>query len=76
MSDQVSVAGALLLPVLLSGLAAVAAAASAGVAAVASGRRVTTSELVGPVREGLRLLLVRRRTTLYPDALQIGRAHV
>ena len=61
--------GALLLPVLLAGLATVAAVASAGVAAVAAGRPVTTSELVGPVREGLRLLLVRRRTTLHPDAL-------
>ena len=69
MPDQFSVVGAFLLPVLLAGLIAVAAVASAGVAAVAAGRRVTTSELVGPLREALRLLLVRRRTTLHPDAL-------
>jgi len=68
-ADGVSVVGALLLPVLLVGLIAVAAVASAGVAAVAAGRRVTARELVGPVREGLRLLLVRRRTTIHPDAL-------
>lgn len=70
--------GALLLPVLLAGLAAVAAVASAGFAAVAAGRRVTTIELVGPVREGLRLLLVRRRTTLHPDELlwRVGGATV
>lgn len=67
-----------MLPVLLAGLAAVAATVSAGFAAVTAGRRVTTTELVAPVREGLRLLLVRRRTTLHPDALlwRIGGATV
>ena len=69
MSDSLSVGGAVLLPVLLLGLALVAATVSAGASAVAAGRPVTGAELLAPLRAGTRLLLVRRRTTLHPDAL-------
>lgn len=69
MSDRLAVGGALLLPVLLLALVLVAASVSAGVQAVAAGRRLTPAELLTPLRAGTRLLLVRRRTTLHPDAL-------
>ena len=78
MSDDLAVGGALLLPVLLLALALVAATVSAGVQALAAGRRVTGAELLTPLRGGTRLLRVRRRTTLHPDALlwRIGGATV
>lgn len=78
MSDTVGVGGALLLPVLLMALVLVAAVASAGARAVAAGRPLTAAELASPLRAGTRLLLVRRRTTLHPDALlwRIGGASI
>lgn len=78
MSDDLAVGPALLLPLLLLVLVGVAAAASAGTRAVAAGRRVTGAELVAPLRDGTRLLFVRRRTTLHPDALlwRIGGASI
>lgn len=78
MPDAVSPLTALGLPVLLLVLGGLAAVVSAGVGAVAAGRRVTMAELVSPVRATVRLLLVRRRTTLHPDALlwRIGGASV
>lgn len=78
MSDGVSLGGAVLLPVLLLGLATVAAAVSAGAEAVVAGRRLSGSELTSPVRAAIRLLVVRRRTTLHPDALlwRIGGATI
>ena len=78
MSDDLSLSGALLLPVLLLALALVAATVSAGAQAVAAGRPVTGPELLTPLRAGTRLLLVRRRTTLHPDALlwRIGGATI
>ena len=77
-SDQVSVGGALLLPVLLLLLVTAAASVSACAQAVAAGRRVTPRELLTPLRAGTRLLFVRRRTTLHPDALlwRVGGATV
>lgn len=69
MSDDVALGGALLLPVVLLTLALVAATISAGAEAVLAGRRVTGAELLTPLRAGTRLLQVRRRTTLHPDAL-------
>lgn len=68
-SDRISLLGALLLPVLLLVLVVVGAAVSGGAEAVAAGRPVRVAELLRPVRAGLRLLVVRRRTTLHPDAL-------
>ena len=78
MSDDAALAGALLLPLVLLGFALVAGGVSAGAQAVAAGRPVTRAELVAPVRAGVRLLLVRRRTTLHPDALlwRIGGASI
>lgn len=78
MSDAVSVTGAVLLPVLLLLLALTAAAASAAGTARAAGRPVNGGELLAPVRAATRLLLVRRRTTLHPDALlwRVGGAAV
>lgn len=78
MSDRISLLGALLLPALLIALAAAGAAASGGAAAVAAGRPLGLAELARPWRAGLRLLVVRRRTTLHPDALlwRIGGAAV
>ena len=69
MSDDLAVGRALLLPVLLLGLTLVAAAVSAGAHAVAAGRPVGATELLTPLRAGARLLVVRRRTTVHPDAL-------
>lgn len=69
MSDDLSVGGALLLPVVLLALVLLAAALTAGAQAVAAGRPLTGAELLSPVRAGARLLVVRRRTTLHPDAL-------
>lgn len=68
----------LLLPVVLLALAAVAASASAGYAAVAAGRHLAPAEFIAPLRDTVRLLHVRRRTTLHPDALlwRIGGASV
>lgn len=78
MSSDPSLWGTLLLPVLLLGLASVAAVASAGFAAVTAGRRPGAAELVGPFRETVRLLQVRRRTTLHPDSLlwRVGGASI
>lgn len=78
MSDGIAFGGALLLPLLLLALATVAASVSAGAQAVAAGRRLTGAELASPVRAAARLLVVRRRTTLHPDALlwRIGGAAV
>lgn len=78
MPDAVSPLAALALPVVLLVLGGLAAAVSAGLDAVAAGRRVTMTELVSPVRATVRLLLVRRRTTLHPDALlwRVGGASV
>lgn len=78
MSDDLSLSGALLLPVLMLALALVAATVSAGAQAVAAGRPVNGLELLTPLRAGTRLLLVRRRTTLHPDALlwRIGGASI
>lgn len=69
MSDDAVVGGAVLLPVVLLAFVVVGAAASAGAQAVAAGRRITAAELAEPLRSGTRLLVVRRRTTLHPDAL-------
>lgn len=60
---------ALLVPFGLLALATVTAAANATVGAIAAGRRVGAAELVSPLRDTVRLLQVRRRTTLHPDAL-------
>lgn len=68
MSEPLPVVGVLLLPVLLLALAWVAATVSAAVGA-ATARRPVTGELAAPLREVVRLLHVRRRTTLHPDAL-------
>lgn len=78
MSDDLSLSGALLLPGLMLALALVAATVSAGAQAVAAGRPVNGPELLTPLRAGTRLLLVRRRTTLHPDALlwRIGGASI
>lgn len=78
MPDDFSFRGALLLPVVLLALALVGATVSAGAQAMAAGRPVTGAELLTPVRAGTRLLLVRRRTTLHPDALlwRIGGASI
>lgn len=78
MSDGTSAWSVLLLPVILFGLAVVAAAASASYAAVVAGRRLTVLEIVGPLREGVRLLHVRRRTTLHPDTVlwRVGGASI
>lgn len=69
MSEDLAVGTALLLPVVLLALASVGAVSSAAFAAVAAGRRPAASDLAAPFREGVRLLHVRRRTTLHPDAL-------
>lgn len=78
MPDGTSPWAALLLPPALFGLAFVAAVASAGHAAVLAGRRLSVGELVTPLRATLRLLHVRRRTTLHPDALlwRVGGASI
>jgi len=78
MPDDFSFGGALLLPVVLLALALVGATVSAGAQAMAAGRPVTFAELLTPVRAGTRLLLVRRRTTLHPDALlwRVGGASI
>lgn len=78
MSEDFAPRGALLLPVLLLGLALVASTVSAGAQAVLAGRSITRGELAAPLRAGVRLLLVRRRTTLHPDALlwRIGGASI
>lgn len=78
MSDALSLHAALLLPWVLMALVLAGSAVSAGAQAVAAGRRVTGAELAGPLRAGARLLLVRRRTTLHPDALlwRVGGATV
>lgn len=68
MSEPLPVAGVLLLPFLMLALAWFAATASAGLRAAAAGRPVRGG-LADPVRETVRLLQVRRRTTLHPDAL-------
>ncbi len=60
---------ALLLPPALLSLAAVTAVASAGLESLAAGRRVGAGDLMAPARDAVRLLHVRRRTTLHPDAL-------
>jgi NADH-quinone oxidoreductase subunit H len=67
-SEPLPVDGVLLLPVLLLALAWVAATVSAAVGAATAGRPVV-GELAAPLREVVRLLHVRRRTTLHPDAL-------
>lgn len=59
----------LVLPLLASGLALVAASTDSAVAALAAGRRVTLAELTTPVRESTRLLLTQRRTTVASDAV-------
>jgi len=59
----------LVLPLLASGLALVAASTESAVAALAAGRRVTLAELTTPVRESTRLLLTQRRTTVASDAV-------
>lgn len=68
-SEELRLLPALLLPFALLGLAAVAATASAAFGAAAAGRRVGPAELGTPFRETARLLAVRRRTTLHPDAM-------
>jgi NADH-quinone oxidoreductase subunit H len=60
---------ALLVPVALVGLVVFAACVDAGCAAAADGRRVSAQALVAPFRQGVRLLMQQRRTTLRPDAL-------
>lgn len=69
---------ALLLPFALLGLATVTAAASATAGAIAAGRPVGAAELLSPLRDAVRLLHVRRRTTLHPDALlwRVGGASI
>lgn len=69
MSDDLPLLGTLLLPVLLLALAYVAAATSAAAGAAAAGRGFAAAELAAPLRQTVRLLQVRRRTTLHPDAL-------
>lgn len=69
MTDGLISASVLLVPIALLALATIAATLSAGQDALASGRRLTSAELLSPVRECVRLLQVRRRTTLHPDAL-------
>lgn len=59
----------LLVPVAVLGLALVAASLGAALQASCDGRRVTATELASPLREGARLLVRQRRTTLAPDAL-------
>lgn len=78
MSDVLAPVGAVLLPAALVVLVLAGATVSAAAQAVAAGRRVTGAELLSPVREGVRLLVVRRRTTLHPDALlwRVGGATV
>lgn len=69
MGDQLSLWSVLLLPAVLGGMAFAVAAADAGVAAVAAGRRLAPAELLSPVRELLRLLLTQRRVTVAADSL-------
>lgn len=68
MGDQLPLWSVLLLPAVLGGMAFAVAAADAGVAAVAAGRRLTGADLVSPARESLRLLLTQRRVTVAADA--------
>ena len=78
MSEGVDVGGALLLPVVLLVLVLLAATVNACAQAATAGRALTGGELAFPLREGIRLLVVRRRTTLHPDALlwRIGGASI
>jgi len=69
MGDQLPLWSVLVLPLLASGLALVAASTDSAVAALAAGRRVTLAELTTPVRESTRLLLTQRRTTVASDAV-------
>jgi len=69
MSEALPLGAVLALPVLLFAVAAVAASTSAGIGAFAAGRRLSVAELAAPLRDTVRLLIVRRRTTLHPDAL-------
>ena len=78
MSDGVALPGVLALPLVLLALAAVAGVVSSAAGAVVAGRRLSAAELLSPVRAGTRLLVVRRRTTLHPDALlwRVGAASI
>ena len=69
---------ALLVPPVLLALATVTAAADATVGARLAGRPVCAAELLSPLREGVRLLQVRRRSTRHPDALlwRVGGASI
>lgn len=58
-----------LVPLLLGGLAVLAASGSAMLAAAAAGRRPDLAEALSPLRESARLLLAQRRTTPGRDAL-------
>ncbi len=69
MSDGLLLWGALLLPFGLLLVAAAAASMSAALGDAAAGRPVTGLTLVQPVQEAARLLVVRRRRTVHPDAL-------
>ena len=59
----------LVVPALLAAFTVAAAAADAGLAARAAGRRVTWAVLAAPLAEVPRLLAAQRRTTRAPDAL-------
>lgn len=60
---------AFLLPPVLGALTVAAASIDAAFGAATAGRRVAVAELLSPLREGARLMVSQRRTTLAPDAL-------
>ncbi|WP_216216750.1 NADH-quinone oxidoreductase subunit H [Amycolatopsis aidingensis] len=69
MLEQAPLWSVLVLPPALGAVALVAASLESALAVGAAGRRVRAAELARPVREGLRLLLQERHSTLRADIL-------